>query len=562
MSIQLESPQFNQSPKLQKQLLSSASSNAFANQSCSDAPLGNNANNGASQEYQRFQRINNLQNLRDDIDLDDIADESQIRYKMLHSVRKSLLRFSDLTTKRKNKESGKTEVVKVKHRISECHYGFVPSQTPSIKNSHGSSRWHNVKKCNDEFCPVCSVKVGMDMRNEIAGIIAQAYTEGYQVVMMTPTGQHDASHTSSDNVEAMHNAWQFMTKSHRWRNLCEKFGIKGYIRRSEATFNPINGSHHHFHVALLVDDDVFDERDWQRDDGNEDDLWRAVTDIWIHSLNRYGRTAQPDVELPNGKLKNLAIDFQIGDQYVAEYIAKMGRAPKDCKWDITAEMSMQSVKRSDDDHYSMFELLILCFAGDAWAQSMYAEYVDAMYNKHKIELSQLAKDLKKRMPDVEPPQPEQPSGEPDPVPEYRPSKDAFRVARNSVSKRGHWLELHQRGDKQALMFEVAHAHVLGKFLYSASIGAKRLKDGWFNVTEVSLQGQHDFIDSVVTGRVHVVSGRVTEVVATLPLDDWHYGKWIIEKTDVSEDDPLAAEEPMAKQLEMFNELKGFSYVKE
>ena len=460
--------------------------------------LGNNASFVVSQSYRDFQKTLKLIDVRDKDTIEQSRKIEKIRYRMLSTIRKSLKKYA-----------------KKNHRIAECHYGIHPNgKKPTIKYSDiaHSSSWHNVKTCNDEFCPVCSVRVGNANRVRIARIMAEAYKQNYVPVLVTLTIQHDRRHSAADNVDALANAWRKMLQDVNFRKLKEKYGLFGYIRGVDQTFSFENGLHHHAHVCYLVEADKFDERDFpNKPDYDPDCLWQQWADIWRKHVQSEGRDCIDDY----------ALNFQVGDQYIAEYVAKHGHAPKQSRWDITAEMSLKTVKRAPDEHYTLFELMLLAHAGDVWAQKMYAEFVDAMQNKNRLRMSKTVLELEKMI--VDEPEPE-PQPEPEKRPEFVVTFDAWRVARNHRNMRGKWLKLHEDKQYKQLAHEVAHAHVLGAFQYQSRTQDYQIVDGWNSVYAVNLQGKYEFVEQVEIGRVWVSSGRAKEVAITQSLESGFYGK--------------------------------------
>lgn len=461
--------------------------------------LGNNASFVASESYQRFQQSRKLLDARANVDTEEYRKIEKIRYKMLSTTRKILKKHA-----RKN------------HRISACHYEFAPNgKTPIISHNpeYGLSSWHNLKKCDNEFCPVCSVHVGIETRERIANIMAQSYADGFQPVMLTLTMQHDASHNCDDNVTAMSDAWRKLIQSREYRRIAEQHGIWGYLRGTDQTFSPVNGLHFHLHIIFLIHPDKFDEKDWQLDydDGS---LWSQFADQWQNVVESVGRTCD----------REIGVNFQIGDQYIAEYIAKHGRAPKESRWDITAEISLKTVKRAPDEHYTLYELMILAHAGDAWASMMYAEFCDSMHNRNRLRMSRNVLELEKSIPEASPEAEETDHfKELEKLPDFSVPMDAFRVARNTRNKRGQWLSWHEQKQFKQLAYDVAICTVLGKFQYEAHTLDYQLEDGWHSVYVVDLQGNDEFIETHEIGQVLVERGRAKEVKVTQPLNSGFYG---------------------------------------
>lgn len=535
LSIQAKPPQFNHTQPNEHNAVSGMATLSETLSSCSEAgfddmpgdALGNNAFFVASKSYQRFQQSRKLLDARSNVDTEEYRKIDKIRYKMLATTRKILNTYAEKT-----------------HRIAECHYGFAPNgRPPQISHSSNthSSRWVNLKKCDNEFCPVCSAHVGIETRERIANIMAQAYVHGFQPVMLTLTMQHDARHSCDNNVTAMSDAWRKFIQSREYRRIAKKYGIWGYLRGTDQTFSPVNGLHFHFHIILLIHPDKFDERDWQLD-FDDDSLWSQFADLWQHVVAAVGRDCD----------KEVGCHFQIGDQYIAEYIAKHGREPKESRWDITAEISLKTVKRAPDEHYTLFELMILAHAGDSWASMMYAEFCDAMHNRNRLRMSRNVLELEKSIPEAEEPA-EEPVEAEELIPNFELTFDAFRVARNTRNKRAQWLSWHEQKLFQQLAYDVAVCTVLGRFQWLSTTSVNPIKDGWHSVYVTDL---HDDTNALI-GLVHVEQGRAKEIKVTQQLDSGFYGRFI---TAGGDDVPAHGRDPDSDPVRVGPQLRQLGLV--
>ncbi len=465
----------------------------------SESSLGNNAPFVASESDRAIQATLKNNQPHKSIDTESVRKIDKIRYKMLHTTRTALNRYAHK-----------------KHRIADCHYKFAPNMgAPTLQHSNKTKKtsWHGLQTCDNEFCPVCSVKIGIKTRDRIARIMGQAYKDGYKPVLVTLTAQHDHSHTQEDNVIAMLTAWRKMQQSRAYRKLLKKYGVWGYLRSVDQTFNPTNGLHFHFHIVFLIDEKIFNEDDWSND-YDDDSLWSGFADCWQHQVRAVGRDC----------LREIAVDFQAEKEYVAGYIANFGKEPKQAHG-LSSEMSLKTLKRSADGHYTLYELMLLAHSGDGWAMSMYAQYCDAMKSKKRLQMSDNVIDMEKEIPEDTEDIEDIEDIEDTKVPSFRTTYDAFRIARNQVSTRARWMHLHETGDYHRLATEVAHAHILGKFGYQMWLLKTPKTDGWHDVIEINLQARGaEYVEEVIVGRVLCCDGRAIETKITQPLDSGFYGK--------------------------------------
>jgi hypothetical protein len=448
------------------------------------------------------------------IDVDEVRNYDQIRYKLLHTQRESLRKYASK-----------------KHRIYECHHSFVPNANPELDYNTGTKRSsiHNVKKCKNQYCAVCSVRDGYESRQRLARIIAEGYKQDLVPVLLTLNLQHGLQHSCKDNVEAYKRAWKKFTEHNTYKKkIRDAYGVYGYYWQIDETFSPINGSHVHGHVVLFIEKDKFDPKDWANDE-DEDSLWTLIADHWQSQVHKVGRDC----------IKKYAVDIQHGDQYIGEYVAKHGTAPKNSKWDITAEATLKTFKRGDhspeEQHYTVLELLMLAHVGDEWASRMYGEYVDAMKGKKRANLSDNIKKLEDSIVDDDPPaveSEEAPEAEdtPEQIPSFEITRPAWRYARKTVNKRGLWLKLHQENRLDELVYDVAECHIKGVFTELVKLTNSKPCDGWHKVES----GSYNRDCLLEVGRVFVVKGKIKEVILSQPLDSGVYGRWLDSVADESD----------------------------
>ena len=448
--------------------------------------------------------------IRTTIDLQDVRDYEQIRYGLLKTQRDSLKRYASK-----------------KHRISQCHHSFVPDSNPTIDYNPETTRssFHNVMKCENQYCAICSVSDGYQSRQRLARIMNEAYKRELVPVMVTLTIQHDARWSCAQNVDALKTAWSKFTGHRKYKEqIRDAFGIFGYAWSIDETFSPVNGSHVHMHIIFLIEPDKFDAKDWANDE-DDDSLWTLIANHWEAQVHKVGRDC----------VKEYAVDIQHGDKYIAEYIAKHGKAPKSEKWDITAEATLKAFKRGDhspeEQHYTVFELLLLAHFDDLWATRLYAEYVDAMKGKKRMNLSSSVVALENDIVDDDTPAVDDELDNDDTIsiPSFEATRPAWRYARTTVNKRGHWLKLHQENRLNELAYDVAECHVKGSFIDLCKLTDTNPVDGWHKIESGSYH--IDRIDEV--GRVFVVDGNIREVVLSQPLDSGFYGRWIVEQPNDS-----------------------------
>lgn len=419
-----------------------------------------------------------------------IAADNKSRYRLLKTSRR-LIR----------------ELCQHKHKMAQCHHGFIPHANPTLQDN-GTGKgysWGNVIKCDNPYCPVCSVRVAHELRHKLAQAVSNASTQGLKVVMMTLTCQHDARHTALDNVKAMIRAWNKFRGCRKYRELFDAHGVVDYIRVTDATFNPINGNHFHFHVLLFIDQKQYDSQIWQNppswnfDDIDQNGHFWQIFQHWQAQLNKLDRTC----------LARYALDIRQTDDYVADYVAKIGHAPQGAEWDITAEASLSPLKRASDNHYTLHQLLILADKGDTWAAGMWSQYIDAMKHRSHVQWS---KGLQDRLGVGETPLDDKVI---DMLAQFKPTFEATRAAwrylRADRNIRADLLVAANNGDYELVARELAKCDVIGLFLQNN--GDDPPAAGWHVVSNYDLStAKH-----TVLGRVYVHQGKVVDAHASVVI---------------------------------------------
>lgn len=389
-----------------------------------------------------------------------------------------------------------------KHRIAECHYSFVPHANPTLYDNgagHGYS-WGNVVKCSSPYCPICSVRISHDLRGKLARAVSNGSAQGLKVVMMTLTCQHDARHRAGDNVNAMISAWNKFRGHRKYKELFDANGVVGYIRVTDETFNSVNGSHFHFHVLLFIESDKFNPDLWTNNMEDDNSLWWQIVMHWDAQLDKLNRTCAAQY----------AVDIREADTYVADYIAKIGHEPGNSEWDITAEAALSPLKRGHDEHYTLFQLLVLADKGDDWAGLTYAEYVDAMKHRSRVQWS---KGLQERLEIIDTIEDENPvdDSSAEEKPQFVATRPAWRYIREDRNLRADLLVAANNGDYELVARELAKCDVIGLFLQNTDDSS--LVDGWHKVTNYNLHTAQD----TIIGRVYVHQGKIADAHASVVI---------------------------------------------
>jgi len=158
---------------------------------------------------------------------------------------------------------------------------------------------------------------------------------------------------------------------------------------------------------------------------------------------------------------------------------------------------------------------------------MYANYVDAMKGKKRMNLSSSVVEMENNIVDDDSPAVEADDSDSVTIPTFEPTRPAWRYARNTINKRGQWLKLHQENRLDELAYDVAQCHVMGVFTELAKLTGFKPDDGWYKVESGCYHT--DTIQEV--GRVFVVNDMVKDVLLSQTLDSGFYGRLLVEQSN-------------------------------
>lgn len=234
------------------------------------------------------------------------------------------------------------QVLSNSESFAKC--GRVPiGSTVQVLASDGGTRagFGNLHTCGSVWlCPVCSAKIQVQRRDDVAETLNKAIAEGKIVSMLTLTMQHHKGQTLLDLWNALSDAWNAVTRGRRWagdkddpqgvrQGFKANLGLLGYIRAVEVTHGAF-GWHVHTHVIMISDKNPMDTMiEWKpKNRGSVEYPVEVVSPIdyvadrWEKELAKHGV----------GFIANRGgLDWQIADDpaKVGDYVAKLGLSSDD-----------------------------------------------------------------------------------------------------------------------------------------------------------------------------------------------------------------------------------------
>lgn len=232
-------------------------------------------------------------------------------------------------------------------------------------------------------CPLCAAKIGEERRRELQAAAVHWTAERGNIYLLTLTFPHTSEDDLADLLARQAKAVQRFRNSRTYKGMRLRYGIVGSVVSSEVTVGR-NGWHPHQHQLIFGLPGIEQDRA----------LIRGLKREWMRCCLKAG------LLVPDGTLKPFrdfwrhALDLR-GGQYAAEYIAKFGR---DEKWGMTRELTSAHAKvgvrrtmRSEDMHFTPFQLLEWAHNGDYGAAELFREYAEAFKGKRMLTWSRKLK---------------------------------------------------------------------------------------------------------------------------------------------------------------------------
>jgi hypothetical protein len=228
------------------------------------------------------------------------------------------------------------------------------------------------------MCPVCADKITAKRQTELKQAVENAKMMGLTVYMFTFTVGHKRKDSAEDVLRLMLEAVRKLKGRKFWTRIRSRLGIVGSVTNLESTFSEDNGTHAHKHILEFASV-ALNKKEIKllRDEVS------AVYSAIVSGLGGYVDGVHD-------------VDIVAGDDYIAEYIAKYGRDPKDKKQDnISYEMTRSATKTKSfiDGHFTAFQLLDLSADGNVWARGMFIAYRKAFRGRAQLTWSKDLRDL-------------------------------------------------------------------------------------------------------------------------------------------------------------------------
>jgi hypothetical protein len=265
-------------------------------------------------------------------------------------------------------------------RVEHCNWTPVSFVVEVWKSRSGKpSYFRAVATCGSVWmCPVCADKITAKRQQELKQAVENAKLRKMTVYMFTYTVGHKRKDSAENVLRLMLEAVRKLKGRKFWTRIKNKLDIKGSVTNLESTFSELNGTHAHKHILEFCNVEL-----------SKKEIKQLRDDISCE----YGKIVKGLGGYVDGVHD---VDIVAGDDFIAEYIAKYGRDPKDKKQDhISYEMTRSATKTKSfiDGHFTAFQLLDLSADGNEWARKMFIAYRKAFRGRAQLTWSKGLREL-------------------------------------------------------------------------------------------------------------------------------------------------------------------------
>ena len=116
------------------------------------------------------------------------------------------------------------------------------------------------------LCPVCGYYAYRDQSRKLAQTLMAWTSQGGSLAVLTLTQRHSPDDELEILWKRLEGGWGALVRGRGWRADQESFGVLGYVRVTEVVHHPESGWNVHFHVPLLLDDELDDQQLYELQD--------------------------------------------------------------------------------------------------------------------------------------------------------------------------------------------------------------------------------------------------------------------------------------------------------
>lgn len=230
---------------------------------------------------------------------------------------------------------------------------WVAASLVWVRDSGQVAHFSGLRLCGSVWaCPCCAFKIAAVRVGEITTVVQRHLDLGGAVLFLTMTCGHRWGDGLAGLLRQQQSAWHGFTSSKTWRAAKARYGVE-FIRCREVTDGDANGWHPHYHVALLIRENI--------GQGRREELEAALSLEWRRQLEKVG--------LSGSEAHALRLDGWDSSQakQLGSYLAKS----------LALETAGGTFKSTREGRRTPWGLLDTASQGETWAIARWHEYEQA-----------------------------------------------------------------------------------------------------------------------------------------------------------------------------------------
>ena len=159
----------------------------------------------------------------------------------------------------KTKAQKRSEYVDTKYSLHKSISKYVPGvaqcQKPINSNRIGVSKvgFTNLSTCKNKLCPHCLIIKEEKEKKRVKEYVDKSFMSGFKLLFITFTTHHNKHEKYENLFNLITQCYSYMLKNDKYKRLCKKYNVKGFIKKIETSVSLENGWHPHIHLLLILD---------------------------------------------------------------------------------------------------------------------------------------------------------------------------------------------------------------------------------------------------------------------------------------------------------------------
>ena len=254
------------------------------------------------------------------------------------------------------------------HKLSRtinCKYALSAGyENVEVHCDNKTAYYVGLQTCGSVWtCPICAARVAEVRRKEIEQAVGNAYSKGFQSVMVTLTFTHTKKISLKELLNKQSLALKYFRSGNAWTCFKNKIDFQGLVRALELTYGA-NGWHPHTHELWFVAPTL-----------KEKDIKKFITKRWINCLEKAGLISNLRDKITNDALNKRSVDIKMSCKS-SDYLSKNDNL----NWGIDRELA-KAANKGKSKGLHPFELLEVITEEHS---KLFIEYAQAMKGKSQL----------------------------------------------------------------------------------------------------------------------------------------------------------------------------------